>query len=819
VNLTRTGEPNVTGTGAESTSSTEMTVDFDLSGAKAGWWDLSVSNPDLGDAFLPHALAIKQAPTIERISAWGGPVQAMEVRDREVGGQMRRLGYVARGSGMVILDVTDPTNMIELSSLDLESSGVFDIAVQGDYAYVGGYDIGLSIVDVSDPSSPRLVATRINPSPGHETTAPAILTEVTVFGSAAYLEFGGVRNRDGAGYILDISDPEGLASNSPSFSRFVWRVYTTTVVGDLLYAVVIRTDLEDRILWRQLHIYDLSGDPLSPALLGAAPLLLDTSFDTSRVAVDGDFAYVTAYRTPTLEETRLVIVNISNPQSPHLNGVFSDLTRANDVGVSNGIAYIADFEDGRWPWYPRTARGLVAVDVSDPFNPTSIGNLNTQTPVFGLTLAGTTAYLFDRSDGLVAVDVTDPANPVRLSNWHSPAFTKKIDSEGDTLFFSDQWHGVTALDVSDPGDLVFLGAHRNANTRPGWGGYNAHVRVQNGFAYLAAGFNGLEVVDFTNPTDPTLIYVYQAAEEGFAPIHMARTLEVKDYVLLVGGRDEVYYVGEWMWTFDVSDPATPALGAADHLCSQRDDWAITDDFLAIGVWKFGYWPGLVRDVSDPFNPVTLFGECPESLFLQGVDVAAEGRRLYSVNDDSAGPDGVRGHLFIYEIPEAEPKRPYEVAQFDIIDASAVAVQDGIAYVTGQARKGTNVFGSATFHRWSLNIYGVANLEHATTTSNLLAVGSPTRVDSLHAKLPYIFASGNAAHGVGTGMVTFRVTTAGSLEVDGDRDLADFAGFQSCFGDSPGVAFDRDCTPFDFDHDGDVDGGDLGAWQGGMTGPM
>ncbi len=56
---------------------------------------------------------------------------------------------------------------------------------------------------------------------------------------------------------------------------------------------------------------------------------------------------------------------------------------------------------------------------------------------------------------------------------------------------------------------------------------------------------------------------------------------------------------------------------------------------------------------------------------------------------------------------------------------------------------------------------------------------------------------------------------GDVDYDEDLDLADFAGLQQCFGESP---VSGGCSAFDFDGDNDVDTDDFDAWAQTMTGP-
>ena len=59
--------------------------------------------------------------------------------------------------GLSIYDVTDVTNVLHLGGVDTPGEARAVVAA-GDYAYVADWREGLQVVDISDPSSPEIVA-------------------------------------------------------------------------------------------------------------------------------------------------------------------------------------------------------------------------------------------------------------------------------------------------------------------------------------------------------------------------------------------------------------------------------------------------------------------------------------------------------------------------------------------------------------------------------------------------------------------------------------------------------------------------------------
>jgi hypothetical protein len=111
------------------------------------------------------------------------------------------------GKGVDIWDLTDMTAPAHVSHVTLEgidygdiAAGVWGVAWQGHYLYVGGNDTGLHIVDVADPAAPVVVRVVPNSATGGFFVGP-----VFAMGNILVLttpkEHGGVAT-------MEISDPE-----------------------------------------------------------------------------------------------------------------------------------------------------------------------------------------------------------------------------------------------------------------------------------------------------------------------------------------------------------------------------------------------------------------------------------------------------------------------------------------------------------------------------------------------------------------------------------------------------------------------------------
>ncbi len=78
-----------------------------------------------------------------------------------------RKAYVARTSGMDILNLEDISSPVRLGSLELTGT-VNSLTLKGDLAFLAAGTLGMIVVDVSDPENPRLVSEFNTPGQTHQ---------------------------------------------------------------------------------------------------------------------------------------------------------------------------------------------------------------------------------------------------------------------------------------------------------------------------------------------------------------------------------------------------------------------------------------------------------------------------------------------------------------------------------------------------------------------------------------------------------------------------------------------------------------------------
>ncbi len=701
----------------------------DASGTLKGAFTVTDGEPDPGEI----ALVVR--------SAWGGPVY-----DVDVAGD---LAYAAIGRRLVILDIADPTNPVEIGSLYIKS-GVSGVRVSGDYVFLSAArPYRFTVVDVSDPANPTLVWAG---------QGDLFSIDVLLYGTLAY-----TRGRTGDVDVFDISDPPSTVHLGQPISSFV---EVMTIAGDRLYVGTGNTS--------ELRIYDLSGDPSNPVLLGS--VASDDGWSSTGLAVEGDYAAWTV-RNNNATHT-LYIVDVSNAASPTVLSYQSDFDgvfghKFADVDLVGGYAYVADaaFDAPRF-W--STTRGLVVYDVAtDPTNPTIVSTFKTHGDVRSVRVIGDRAYLFDQGEGLIILDVSDPANPVRLGNYHSPSTLREMTKVGDLLYVTDAWNGFTVLDIGDAAHpevvSVYLAEHFNDLGVNAWG-----ITVQDDLAYLGAGHLGLEVVEVSDPANPTFLGTFRIPSPE-DPRSTFAGISLSGDVAHVGFNERPFCFGsgiDWFLNLDVSDPqGITELGRVQVGCAGAPlTIELNDQSIAfIGRER----DQVIVDTSDAANPILILDG---SEIGDAIDVALAGNLLYAASEDGSGSPGPTDGLWIQDV--SDPANPVVLAHVnentslpdgvELSQAYAVATQNQRLYVVGSGYVPGVTYGATTY------VFDVSD----PTAPELLAVAPfvgginfGVSATSVLVDEPYQYvanATPNASNGSGkSGLIILELLGINPADLDGD----------------------------------------------------
>ena len=325
------------------------------------------------------------------------------------------LAFIINSSGLQIWNVSNPNNPALTGQLTQSVYGSKMALAEG-YLYIANSHDGLRIIDVNNPISP----VEVGSYDVYSGTPDAFIN-----GNYAYLSQYG----DGM-TILDISNP-----SSPQFmSNFSAADYVDEIYVQGDYAYVAD-------FYGGLRIVDVS-DPLNPFEVGNLNTL-----QAWRVRTAGNYAYV--INATANNPDSLVIVDISNPNSPQKVGAIEVFNITWDIDVSGNYVYISANDDG-----------LRIVDVSNPANPTLIGSY-TNHSVNDVQVVGNIAYIVssDFNGGFITLDVSNPALPLMIHQYNPSGFRPfDVAVIGNYAYISSPigQPDIFLLDITNPNNPIEL---------------------------------------------------------------------------------------------------------------------------------------------------------------------------------------------------------------------------------------------------------------------------------------------------------------------------------------------------------------------------
>jgi hypothetical protein len=392
--------------------------------------------------------------------------------------------YAASRAGLAIYDVSDRAHPAKLSQLFLDRSGSFKLEVSGDYVFVLSGEIVyeeslLRVVDVSDPTAPRVVA-EYSDLTDARVQAMLVVGNVLALGDANAVDLVDVSDPTSPHKLSTLaiaSEPEQVvslvANGSTLFAAYIG------LGGEGLVGAIASIDVSDPSAPREVGSFATEGSPNSMTGVGdtlylgetlTAVLVVDASDPASLVEVTridfpltgqvdvfarGDRLF-TGASTDDANVTRVGVYDITNPRAPVA------LAETAEPCQVAGMAYDAATTDAFLPCADATGSGASIFDV------TAAGALDefagVRVPeVYDVAVSADATFLA-ASDSLVAVRPANGAGAAVLGRLAlgQRALTLRVVGARAYVFTADNTIGVNAhvriVDVSDPTDMRLLGS-------------------------------------------------------------------------------------------------------------------------------------------------------------------------------------------------------------------------------------------------------------------------------------------------------------------------------------------------------------------------
>ena len=358
------------------------------------------------------------------------------------------------------------------------------------------------------------------------------------------------------------------------------------------------------------------------------------------VAIQGNYAYIG-------EGRNVLALDISNPANPSRIGKVTLPGIVSGIALLNQYAYVADLEGG-----------LQVVDVSTPSAPKLVGYYATTDQLWSaaISIYGGRAYVADETAGLQIFDLSNPVAPALLSSTNlggGEAVVVKASSSGVFAYFSTG-DRLCIVDVSNPQSPALRGQ------TPVNSGSVYSLAMSGNYVYAAALFGNLEIIDITNSNAPV--------DVGHAP-----TIYEPSAVTYAGGYLYASSLASNVLTiFSPSGASLSLLGKTTAIPSNSGYNLIVSGTKA---YIAGASSGLeVVDISSPYSP-SLLTTFTDSGAIGAFNSAAVTGNAMPV---CGYPQGTNvGFNSIFDV--SDPSAPTFRANPNV-GGSSVLAKNGIAYV-------------------------------------------------------------------------------------------------------------------------------------------
>jgi len=359
----------------------------------------------------------------------------------ETGGRIYAAVASNPGNSLQLVDITDPHRpaaagqMTDDGSLMINTpygTGVFEAGGRIYAAVASGGDIGLQLVDVTDPHAPAAAGNlgygglRLPSSPYSVDTFDA---DGRTY--AAVTVYGGLQ-------LVDVTDPHRpVPAGHPKDDTFM-RLGTPSDID--VFETGGRTYVAAAFNFgNSIRIADVT-DPHAPAAAGRlsdyGPLLLRGPIHLD-VFTAGHKTYAAVTST---WDRGLQLVDVTDPHRPVPAGQMAD----DESVLLDYLRDVGTFETGGRTYAAIASHpGIQIADVTDPYRPVPAGQLKNDGAMLfdmsdvnifeaeGRTYAAVTAY-----DGLQLVDVTDPHRPAAAGQLVHTGEPHQVHASGADIFES-----------------------------------------------------------------------------------------------------------------------------------------------------------------------------------------------------------------------------------------------------------------------------------------------------------------------------------------------------------------------------------------------
>lgn len=561
--------------------------------------------------------------------------------------------YLACNYGLYILDLSDFSDPRVLGSFFSREAypNARSLAVMGDTVFLGSSP--LTVVDVSDPTNPVEIS-RFPVELGPFEIWGKIV-DISLVGDRLYVadQYPSAPSVDSRFLVLDASNPDTLTEigsfTIPGYLNDIALVDSLVYCATQYSGTVVLNVSDPAMPTPTACLFPRLGEAFCIDISGGLALVGNRGPSLYREdwqwnVCEGDSAAITYPTQDSAKAGDLAILDVSEPTSPEMIGLYAYHGQANTVTVHGDHAFVCS-EVG----------GMAIVDISDPARMRAISRISTPDGIDAAAVVkDSLVIVVDRMAGLHIVDVSEITSPRVVGRFPSPQlfwFITGIAVQGDYVYLADYYEGLKVFDISDP-------TTPNLAASLATPGAPLEIAVSGSYAYVSILYGNLQVIDITDPTNPKIV--------STGPDRVT-------YLSLDGNR--LYTFNGSVEIFDISSaPDLVRLGELTEPFPTVYDLSASQEFVCMAHGGMGI---TVINVSDPSNPATVATyDSPASVLGVAVDenhvYVADGYSLIAMKlptltsiEESLDGDNLLPDRFQLYQNYPNPFNPSTVIEYDL----------------------------------------------------------------------------------------------------------------------------------------------------------
>lgn len=429
-------------------------------------------------------------------------------------------------------------NCEKLSQYDRNYGNSYDVFVEKrltrTIAYVADGWGGLVILEVTDPSNPRFLAAYTNTS---ETNGIFVMNKIAYVtqwqDGMLIIDVSNLRNPKRIGFYENTSNPWGVIGKGTNI--FIADGYDGMIILDV-------------------------QNPAEPIEISKHSI---DNWGVYDIQFQGNYAFIVGRQLGILD-----ISNIANITIVSTLEIYDGLSFG--LYVNDQIVYIFAWDEG-----------LYLVNITNILHPEIISwHYDARFNFIDGCIYEKALYILCEYSGLYILDITNITNLQKITELTLIGYYYNMFQLKNNLYLADIYGGIKIMEFKNPPqNIEFVGYFRDS-------GEATEILVEDSIAYVANGYNGLQILDVENPKRPKLLSNHLSGRTCYTSID-----KQGDLVYLVN------QYGQGIEVYNVSNPKNPIKITDDY---RYNNYYFSNNELVISD-SYGYVLSAYSGMWEPYS--------------------------------------------------------------------------------------------------------------------------------------------------------------------------------------------------------------------------